>query len=309
MCPSAWCLAAASTSVAAKSEEPDRRLLLAHLQDELSVSALFHTITMFWSLRATTYRSSGSAATVLMEGPFMGPLPFLTGPGHSKIWRQAAEPGGSWAGGREQLPSFYQRKSASEPEPLVQRSALIFSSTMVQHIGPSWARFGHLGGLKRFSRFVTQDVRQVDHVISPQSSFIIAAHDVGLSWTHAWGQTGPGSDWGPQIPKLKQWNGLMQQEMATCNSSWWIQVIDQLVIYRQRVIGLPVVGQTKLTWTGAEGQVWNVGIGPLQLCQNHRGDESVLFVRSLGYSPPPTPQINTIVLEVLRGWRTKRGVG
>lgn len=69
-----------------------------------------------------------------------------------------------------------------------------------------------------------------------------------------------------------------------------------------------VVGQTKLTWTGAEGQIWNVGIGPLQLCQNHRGDQSVLFVGPLGYSPPPTPQINTIVLEVLRGWRTKRGV-
>lgn len=54
------------------------------LQDEPSVSTLFHTITMFWSLRATAYRRSGSVATLLMEGAFMGPTPFLTGPGHSK---------------------------------------------------------------------------------------------------------------------------------------------------------------------------------------------------------------------------------
>lgn len=54
--------------------------------------------------------------------------------------------------------SHTQRKTASEPETPVQQSALAFSSTTVCHIGPSWARFGHLGGLKWFSRFVTQDL-------------------------------------------------------------------------------------------------------------------------------------------------------
>lgn len=62
----------------------------------------------------------------------------------------------------------------------------------------------------------------------------------------------------------------------------------------------------KLTWTRAERQVWNVGVGPLQLDQNHCV-QPVLFVGSLGYGPPPTPQINTIVLEVFRGWGAKGG--
>lgn len=68
-----------------------------------------------------------------------------------------------------------------------------------------------------------------------------------------------------------------------------------------------MLGQAKLTWTRAERQVWNVGVGPLQLDQNHCV-QPVLFIGSLGYGPPPTPQINTIVLEVFRGWRTKGGV-
>lgn len=42
----------------------------------------------------------------------------------------------------------------------------------------------HLGGLDPFSCLVTQEPLQVDHVISPQSSFVITTQDVGLSWTH-----------------------------------------------------------------------------------------------------------------------------
>lgn len=71
------------------------------------------------------------------------------------------------------------------------------------------------------------------------------------------------------------------------------------------VLLLLVVGQAKLTWTGAERQVWNVCVGPLQLSQNHRRDQPLLM-GPLGYSSPPAPQINTVVKEVLGGWRTKR---
>lgn len=69
---------------------------------------------------------------------------------------------------------------------------------------------------------------------------------------------------------------------------------------------LLVVGQAKLTWTGAERQVWNVCVGPLQLSQNHRRDQPLLLMGPLGYSSPPAPQINTIVKEVLGGWTTKQ---
>lgn len=48
-------------------------------------SSLFHTITMFLSLRATRKWSSGSIATLLMEGPSTWPRSFLTGVGHSNI--------------------------------------------------------------------------------------------------------------------------------------------------------------------------------------------------------------------------------
>lgn len=61
------------------------------------------------------------------------------------------------------------------------------------------------------------------------------------------------------------------------------------------VLLLLVVGSAKPTWAGAEGQVWDVGAGPLQLSQNHRRDQPVLLVGSLAYSSPPAPQINTVV--------------